>query len=113
VTTNVIFLDNDNNVSLTLTADGSAYTALSSATRIVLELNGQTYDSDSLGLGANLSDAFDVSTGSGILLIRPKDFTGLTVGEKYLDGRIIVYDATYTDGLVFPNGPDALAFYVR
>jgi len=98
MTIEYIHLTNDNAISLILKEDGSAVD-LASTTRVTLELDS-VIDSDAAGFGAGLE--FDVTTGSGILVIRLGQET--IVAGNY-QAELIIYDSAHPNGLVWCNVP--------
>ena len=94
--------DRDNTNDLLLKADGTAV-SLSSVTRMVLEeVNGDwdVDEADSLGALAFDRSPSPAVTGKVILTLGAQ---GLTAGEYLV--RLIVYDATNTNGIVWGNEP--------
>ena len=90
--TEIVYLGHDNTVDLLLKADGEAVD-LSSVTRMTLDVDGTTIDSDVSG------DAFDWDTGTTGKVV-------LALGDEELSNgrytaRLVVYDPSNEDGIVW------------
>jgi hypothetical protein len=100
----MIFLGRGNTIDWQLQADGAAVD-LASVTRMVLQLDGQTLDSDTQGNGQGNTFYWTSGTpGSGEpnLYLRPgpaAETAGVSTGNHNL--RLIVYDPDHPEGLVW------------
>jgi succinylglutamate desuccinylase len=101
--TETVYLDHDNTIDLLLKSDSSGSLAaedLSAVTRMVLEI-GTDSDPDAVATVDSDVDAdvFDWTTGTTGKVIIGLGDQSLTAGTYF--ARLIVYDAEYTDGLVW------------
>jgi len=90
--TEIVYLGHDNTVDLLLKADGEAVD-LSSVTRMTLDVDGTTIDSDESG------DAFDWSgetTGKVVLALGAEELSN----GRYT-ATLTVYDPSNTNGIVW------------
>ena len=100
----MIFLGRSNTIDWQLQADGEAVD-LSSVTRMVLKIDGQTLDSDTAGNGEGNTFYWTSGTpASGVpnlyLRLGPAaDSAGVTAGNQNM--RLIVYDPDNTDGITW------------
>lgn len=97
-----IYLGNDNAIELILKEDGVAVD-LSGVTRTTLSFDSTTIDSATVGFGAGL--AFDVSEGSGKLVMRLGDLVdGLgapLIPVGHYAAELVIYDSEHDDGIVW------------
>ena len=104
MTDGIVFKTHDNTVTLTFTDDGAAVD-LSSNTKIEVIINGTTIDS------VATPTAFDqTNAATGVILL---DFgsQSITVGSYAI--RVIIYDATNTNGVVWAHENASSALTVK
>jgi len=94
--TETVYLSRDNTIDLLLTSDGSAVD-LSSVTRMVLNFDGTLIDSD------DYPDAFDwdLETTGKVTFALADALAAESVAAGVYRVRLIVYDATNDDGIVW------------
>jgi len=90
--TEVCYIGHDNTIDLLLKADGAAVD-LSSVTRMTLEVDSTTIDSETS------PDAFDWDTGTTGKVILALGDEELTAGRH--TATLVVYDPTNADGIVW------------
>lgn len=95
--TGVIYIGRDNTVTLQLTDDGVAQD-LSSATKFEVTINGVSVNSVDTPAAFDLSDAVN----GNITLA----FGGQALTEGTYNIRVVVFDATNTDGIVWVHEDD-------
>lgn len=83
-------------IRLTL-KEGGVVATLASVTRVTLVVGATTVDSDVAGFGAG--QAFDVTEGSGVLVMRLGTLSPALTAGLYPDCRLTLYDATNTSGV--------------
>ena len=88
--TEIVYLNRDNTNDVLLKADGSAQD-LSAVTRMTLELDSTTIDSDTS------PDAFDWDTGTTGKLVLALGGESITAGEY--TAKLTVYDPDNDDGI--------------
>jgi len=93
--TEIFYIGHDNTIDLLLKADGTAQD-LSSVTKMVLEIGDTTIDS-------SVETGVFTWTGTGTtgkVIIDLNEYSGSIDADTY-NARLIVYDPTHTDGIVW------------
>lgn len=95
MTIETVYVGNDNSIDIILKEDGVAVD-LSGTSRVTLELDS-VYDSAVVGWGDN--EPFDVTEGSGKLIMRLGGL-GIAAGN-YPEAELVVYDPGNLNGIVW------------
>ena len=97
-----IYISRDNAFGFALTEDGDVQTDLSFITRVILTVDGDGYDSDVLGSSKIWwTDTETVSGVTAEVLQFKLGAESEIVAGAYYDCRLVIYDATNTNGVVW------------